>query len=454
MSPDPEPTNFISQLILIAILTGINAFFASAEMAIVSLNRNKIRMSAEEGNKKAQLIEKLLEEPTKFLSTIQVGITLAGFFSSASAATGISDQLGGLLEQNHIPYGEEISLVGVTILLSYVILVFGELFPKRVALQKSEAIAMFSVRPILLVSKLMNPFIKLLSLSTNLLMRLVGMNINGLEEKVSREEIRSLVEVGQEHGVLNQTEKEMINSIFAFDDKVAKEVMTPRTKVYLINIDKPLAEYVDELLEEKYSRVPVYEGDNDNIIGILYMKDFILEAKRVGFENVNIREILQPPYFVTEHKNIDDLFKELQKLKTHLCVLIDEYGGFSGIVTIEDLIEEVMGDIDDEHDENEPEFMQLEPGVWSVSGLLTVEKLCYNLDLDLDLDDESKEFDTRDYDTVGGLLTNWIGHIPETGDVYDLENQQMHFIITAVEDKRVERVKIIKMKNIDGDDSH
>lgn len=453
MSPDPEPTNFISQLILIAILTGINAFFASAEMAIVSLNRNKIRMSAEEGNKKAQLIEKLLEEPTKFLSTIQVGITLAGFFSSASAATGISDQLGNLLEQNHIPYGQEISLVGVTILLSYVILVFGELFPKRVALQKSEAIAMFSVRPILLVSKLMNPFIKLLSLSTNLLMRLVGMNINGLEEKVSREEIRSLVEVGQEHGVLNQTEKEMINSIFAFDDKVAKEVMTPRTKVYLINIDKPLAEYVDELLEEKYSRVPVYEGDNDNIIGILYMKDFILEAKRVGFENVNIREILQPPYFVTEHKNIDDLFKELQKLKTHLCVLIDEYGGFSGIVTIEDLIEEVMGDIDDEHDENEPEFMQLEPGVWSVSGLLTVEKLCYNLDLDLELDDESKEFDTRDYDTVGGLLTNWIGHIPETGDVYDLENHQMHFIITAVEDKRVERVKIIKMKKTEGDDS-
>jgi putative hemolysin len=441
MSPDPEPTHFISQLLLIAFLTCINAFFASAEMALVSLNRNKIRMLAEDGNKKARLIEKLLEEPTKFLSTIQVGITLAGFFSSAAAATGISGELGAILEKNSIPYGQQIALVVVTILLSYVTLVFGELFPKRVALQKSEAIAMFSVRPILLVSKIANPFIRLLSMSTNLLMKMVGMNISGLEEKVSREEIRSLVEVGQEHGVLNETEKEMINSIFAFDDKVAKEVMTPRTKAYLINIDKPLAEYVDELLEEKYSRVPVYEGDNDNIIGVLYMKDFMIEAKRVGFENVDIRELLQPAYFVTEHKSIDDLFKELQRLKTHMCILIDEYGGFSGIVTIEDLIEEVMGDIDDEHDENEPEFMQLESGIWSVSGLLTVEKLCNHLDLDLDLELDD---DSRDYDTVGGLVTHWMGHIPNKDDYFVLESHSMKFIVTNVEDKRVERVRVVK----------
>ncbi len=441
MSPDPEPTHFISQLLLIAFLTCINAFFASAEMAIVSLNRNKIRMLAEDGNKKARLIEKLLEEPTKFLSTIQVGITLAGFFSSAAAATGISGELGAILEQNSIPYGTQIALVVVTVLLSYVTLVFGELFPKRVALQKSEAIAMFSVRPILLVSKIANPFIRLLSMSTNLLMKMVGMNISGLEEKVSREEIRSLVEVGQEHGVLNETEKEMINSIFAFDDKVAKEVMTPRTKAYLINIEKPLVEYVDELLEEKYSRVPVYEGDNDNIIGVLYMKDFMIEAKRVGFENVDIRELLQPAYFVTEHKSIDDLFKELQRLKTHMCILIDEYGGFSGIVTIEDLIEEVMGDIDDEHDENEPEFIQLESGIWSVSGLLTVEKLCNQLDLDLNLELDD---DSRDYDTVGGLVTHWMGHIPNTDDYFVLESHSMKFIVTNVEDKRVERVRVVK----------
>jgi putative hemolysin len=440
MSSDPEPTNFISQLILIAILTLVNAFFASAEMAIVSLNRNRIRMLAEEGDKKAKLIEKLLEEPTKFLSTIQVGITLAGFFSSAAAATGISGQLGEVLAAYHVPYGQQISLVVVTILLSYVTLVFGELFPKRVALQKSEAIAMFSVKPILWVSKLANPFIKLLSVSTSLLMKLVGMNASDLEEKVSREEIRSLVEVGQEHGVLNETEKEMINSIFEFDDKVAKEVMTPRTKAYLINIEKPLEEYVDELLEEKYSRVPVFEGDNDNIIGILYMKDFMLEAKRVGFEQVDIQSLLQPAYFVSERKNIDELFKELQRLKKHMCILIDEYGGFSGIVTIEDLIEEVMGDIDDEHDENEPEFVQIKSDEWSVSGLLAVEKLCHQLNLDIELDDDS-----RDYDTVGGLITHWMGRIPEVADYFELESHNMKFVVTSVEDKRVERVKVVKM---------
>lgn len=440
MSSDPEPTNFIYQLLLIAFLTLLNAFFASAEMAIVSLNRNRIHMLAEEGNKKAQLLEKLLEEPTKFLSTIQVGITLASFFSSASAATGISDDVGRILASYHIPYGQQLGLVVVTVLLSYVTLVFGELFPKRVALQKSEAIAMFSVKPILLVSKVANPFIKLLSLSTNLLIKLVRMDSDDLEEKVSREEIRSLVEVGQEHGVLNETEKEMINSIFEFDDKVAKEVMTPRTKAYLINIDKALSEYIDELLEEKYSRVPVFEGDSDSIIGILYMKDFFLEARKVGFDHVDVRGLLQPAYFVSEHKNIDELFKEMQKLKKHMAVLIDEYGGFSGVVTIEDLIEEVMGDIDDEHDDSEPEFIEVSRGHWSISGLLTVEKLCYQLDLDLQMDDES-----RDYDTVGGMITHWLERIPEANDQYILEAQDMKFIVTEVEDKRVERIEIFKM---------
>lgn len=440
MSPDPEPTNFIYQLLLIAFLTLLNAFFASAEMAIVSVNRNRIHMLSEEGNGKAQLLEKLLEEPTKFLSTIQVGITLASFFSSASAATGISGDVGRILAGYHIPYGQQLGLVVVTILLSYVTLVFGELFPKRVALQKSETIAMFSVKPILVVSKIANPFIKLLSLSTNLLIKLVGMDADDLEEKVSREEIRSLVEVGQEHGVLNETEKEMINSIFEFDDKVAKEVMTPRTKAYLINIDKPLSDYIDELLEEKYSRVPVFEGDSDSIIGILYMKDFFLEARKVGFDEVEVRSLLQPAYFVSEHKSIDELFKEMQKLKKHMAVLIDEYGGFSGIVTIEDLIEEVMGDIDDEHDDTEPEFVELTQGHWSVSGLLTVEKLCYQLNLDLEMDDES-----RDYDTVGGMITHWLERIPEVNDQYTLEGENMTFTVTAVEDKRVERIEIFKM---------
>lgn len=433
LDSEPEPANITSQIILIVVLTMINAFLASAEMAIVSLNKNKIKLLAEEGNKKANLLLKLMEEPTKFLSTIQVGITLAGFFSSASAATGISDDLAVFLNQYGIPYSGQISLVAVTILLSFVTLVFGELFPKRVALQKSEAIAMASVMPVIFISKLTIPFVKLLSASTNFLVRLTGLDSEDLEEKVSKEEIRSLVEVGQEHGVINETEKEMINSIFEFDDKLADEVMTPRTEVYLINIDTPVSEFLDELLEEKYSRIPVYEGDIDNIIGILYMKDFFLEARKHGFENVDLRSILHSPYFVPERKNIDELFKELQSSKQHMAVLIDEYGGFSGIVTIEDLIEEVMGDIADEYDDDEPDIKKIDNDTFIVNGLLAIDELNDHLHLNLA---------SEDCDTISGYLVDLIGRIPNDGEEEEIEHENVVFKIEEVKEKRINKIKI------------
>ena len=430
---DPEPMSLVSQFILILVLTLLNAFFASAEMAIVSVNRNRIKMLADDGDKKASLLADLLEEPNKFLSTIQVGITLAGFFSSASAATGISEVIGASLSQLGIPYAQSISLVVITLLLSYVTLVFGELVPKRIALQKSEQMAMLSVRPIVFVSKFAKPFVKLLSLSTNLLLRVIGMSDTDLEEKVSREEIKSLVDAGEEYGVINQIEKEMINSIFDFDDKLAKEVMTPRTEVYMINSQLPLS--IEELLEENYSRIPVYEGDIDNIIGVLYLKDFLHEAYQVGFENVNLKKLLHRPYFVPECKNIDQLFKELQKSKKHLAVLIDEYGGFSGIVTIEDLIEEVMGDINDEYDEDEPFIRKIDNDTYIVNGLISIKEL--NDKLQLNLDEE-----TEDYDTLGGFLINQIDYIPSETEECMVEYENLLFKVQCVKDKRIETVKI------------
>lgn len=430
---DPEPMSLVSQFILILVLTLLNAFFASAEMAIVSVNRNRIKMLADDGNKKASLLVDLLEEPNKFLSTIQVGITLAGFFSSASAATGISEVIGASLSQLGIPYAQSISLVVITIILSYFTLVFGELVPKRIALQKSEQMAMLSVRPIVFVSKFAKPFVKLLSLSTNLLLRVIGMSDTDLEEKVSREEIKSLVDAGEEYGVINQIEKEMINSIFDFDDKLAKEVMTPRTEVYMINSQLPLS--IEELLEENYSRIPVYEGDMDNIIGILYLKDFLHEAYQVGFENVDIKKLLHRPYFVPECKNIDQLFKELQKSKNHLAVLIDEYGGFSGIVTIEDLIEEVMGDINDEYDDDDPVIRKIDNNTYIVNGLISIKEL--NDKLQLNLDEE-----TEDYDTLGGFLINQIDYIPSETEECMVEYENLVFKIECVKDKRIEMVKI------------
>ena len=430
---DPEPMSLVSQFILILVLTLLNAFFASAEMAIVSVNRNRIKMLADDGNKKASLLVDLLEEPNKFLSTIQVGITLAGFFSSASAATGISEVIGASLSQLGIPYAQSISLIVITIILSYFTLVFGELVPKRIALQKSEQIAMLSVRPIVFVFKFAKPFVKLLSLSTNVLLRVIGMSDTDLEEKVSREEIKSLVDAGEEYGVINQIEKEMINSIFDFDDKLAKEVMTPRTEVYMINIKLPLS--IEELLEENYSRIPVYEGDMDNIIGILYLKDFLHEAYQVGFENVGIKKLLHRPYFVPECKNIDQLFKELQKSKRHLAVLIDEYGGFSGIVTIEDLIEEVMGDINDEYDDDDPVIRKIDNDTYIVNGLISIKEL--NDKLQLNLDEE-----TEDYDTLGGFLINQIDYIPSETEECMVEYENLVFKIECVKDKRIEMVKI------------
>ena len=430
---DPEPMSLVSQFILILVLTLLNAFFASAEMAIVSVNRNRIKMLADDGNKKASLLVDLLEEPNKFLSTIQVGITLAGFFSSASAATGISEVIGASLSQLGIPYAQSISLIVITIILSYFTLVFGELVPKRIALQKSEQIAMLSVRPIVFVFKFAKPFVKLLSLSTNVLLRVIGMSDTYLEEKVSREEIKSLVDAGEEYGVINQIEKEMINSIFDFDDKLAKEVMTPRTEVYMINIKLPLS--IEELLEENYSRIPVYEGDMDNIIGILYLKDFLHEAYQVGFENVGIKKLLHRPYFVPECKNIDQLFKELQKSKKHLAVLIDEYGGFSGIVTIEDLIEEVMGDINDEYDDDDPVIRKIDNDTYIVNGLISIKEL--NDKLQLNLDEE-----TEDYDTLGGFLINQIDYIPSETEECMVEYENLVFKIECVKDKRIEMVKI------------
>ena len=430
---DPEPMSLVSQFILILVLTLLNAFFASAEMAIVSVNRNRIKMLADDGDKKASLLADLLEEPNKFLSTIQVGITLAGFFSSASAATGISEVIGASLSQLGIPYAQSISIIVITIILSYFTLVFGELVPKRIALQKSEQIAMLSVRPIVFVFKFAKPFVKLLSLSTNVLLRVIGMSDTDLEEKVSREEIKSLVDAGEEYGVINQIEKEMINSIFDFDDKLAKEVMTPRTEVYMINIKLPLS--IEELLEENYSRIPVYEGDMDNIIGILYLKDFLHEAYQVGFENVGIKKLLHRPYFVPECKNIDQLFKELQKSKNHLAVLIDEYGGFSGIVTIEDLIEEVMGDINDEYDDDEPFIRKIDNDTYIVNGLISIKEL--NDKLHLNLDEE-----TEDYDTLGGFLINQIDYIPSETEECMVEYENLLFKVECVKDKRIETVKI------------
>ncbi len=433
MDSDPDATNMITQIMILVALTLVNAFFAGAEMALVSVNRNKLLMLEESGNKKAKLILSLMDEPTKFLSTIQVAITLSGFFASASAATGISKKLAESLAFLNIPYTKTLSFVLVTLVLSYFTLVYGELVPKRIALQKAEVFSMFSIRAVVLVSKIASPFIKLLTFSTNLTLKILGMKSENLEEQISREELKSLVEQGKEQGVFNKIEQDMINSIIEFDDKLAREIMTPRINVFSIDIAEPKEEFYEELFEMKYSRIPVYEEEIDNIIGILYVKDMLKQAKEVGFDNIDIRSILHEPYLVPDRKYIDELFKEMQHEKKYFAILINEYGEFSGIVTIEDLVEEVMGDIEDEYDKNSPQIVKIDENIYEIDGLVSVDEINSRLNL---------EIDSENYDTLSGFLVDEMGIIPAENDNRKLKLDDLIFELVSVKEKRIEKIRL------------
>lgn len=429
---------YLFQILILILLTGINAFFASAEMAIVSLNKNRMKMLANEGNKKAKVLYNLIEEPTNFLSTIQVGITLAGFFASASAATGISQDFGKFLSNIGVPYGNEIAFAGVTIILSYFTLVFGELVPKRIALKKSETIAMISLKPILFISKIVLPFVRILSMSTSLIVKILGFDSKGDEQRVTKEEIKSLIEEGEEYGAINESEKDMIEGIFEFNDKKTEKIMIPRTEVYCIDIEDDLESYLDELLESKFSRIPVYEESIDNIIGILYIKDFIIEAKKKGFENVNIRKILQKPYFVHEGKNIHSLLKSMQASKMHMAIVIDEYGGFSGIVTVKDLIEEITGELNDCDDDDDDDIKQIDSKTFLVDGITPLDEINEKLQIELDC---------KEVDTLSGFIINLIGKIPSKEDELDINYKNINFKIDKFNEKRIEKILINILDN-------
>ena len=428
---DPDGNSILFQLLFLAFLTLVNAFFAGAEMAVVSVNKNRIKVLADEGSKRAALLQTLFEDSTKFLSTRQVAITLAGFFSSASAATGISQVLGGWIAQFGIPYSNTIAVVVVTIILSYFTLVFGELVPKRIALQKAEAFSLFVVQPIYIISKILSPFIKLLSLSTNGFLHLIGMKTENLEEAVSEEEIKKMLETGSENGVFNEIEKEMINSIFSFDDKTAKDVMVPRREVFAIDIEEPLERILDEILETRHSRIPVYEEQIDNIIGILQVKDVMIEARKKSFEEVDIRALLKEAFFVPDGKSTDELFREMQKTKNRMAVLIDEYGGVSGILTVEDLVEEVMGEITDEHEEEVVELQKIGEKEYLLDGSILIEELNEKLNLKLE---------TENYDTLSGYLIEELGYIPKDSGQCELDADGVHFKILEVKEKRIRKV--------------
>ena len=433
---DSDPGALVPQLLLIALLTSINAFFASAEMAIVSVNKSKVKQLSKDGNSNAKLLEKLIQDPSNFLSTIQVGITLAGFFSSASAATGISKQFSSIIAPLNIPYYEEVSMIIVTLILSYFTLVFGELVPKRIALKKAEKIALFSVKPVYIISKITKPFIKLLSFSTFLILKITGNN-DDVEEKVSEEEVMSLILQSQEDGCIENDEKQMIDGVFSFNDKMAREIMTPRNNIFAIDLEDDIEQILESVLESGYTRIPAYKDTIDNIVGILYIKDLLTEAKKVGFESIKLQEILHEPYFVLETQKTNKVFKMLKENKVHLVLLFDEYGGVSGIVTMEDLIEEIMGEIEDEYDKEESIISQIDENNFYIKGNLTVSDFNNKFNSNIEV---------GEYDTINGYLLTVLGKIPHEGTLIELEN--IDLIINKVNNRRIEEIKVIIKKGI------
>ncbi len=428
-------SSILIQLGIILVLTVINAFFAASEMAIVSSSKSKMRLYSQEGSSSAKKIVEVLEEPTKVLSTIQVAITLAGFLASASAAVGIADDLSAILEPYNIPNVEEISVVLITIALSYFTLVFGELYPKRVAFQHAEKISMGVIGFILVMARILAPFNFILAKSVEFLLFITRQNKHSDEETFSEEEIKSMLEVGEDAGALKKEGKKMIDSVFQFDDTLAYEIMTPRTEVFTIDINDPTSEYLDQLMELKFTRIPVYDDDNDNIIGVLNVKDYIIKAREVGFENVSIHEILRKPLFVPDGKKVDSLFYELQKTRQQIAVLIDEYGGFSGIVTMEDIIEEIFGDIDDEFDDEELGITQVSPNMYTFEGNIDIDD--FNEATGLKITSESSE-------TIGGFIIDILEEIPDEGnkDKWEIKFENLIFNIQSVKDRRIEKITL------------
>ncbi|EAF3011702.1 HlyC/CorC family transporter [Listeria monocytogenes] len=433
MNPDPESQQIILQLILIVVLTMLNAFFASAEMALVSLNKNRVKSQAETGDKKAVMLAKLVDDPSKFLATIQVGITLAGFFSSASAATSIATRLESVFGGSS--FAKELSIIVVTIVLSYITLVFGELYPKRLALQKSEKIARVSVRPIMAVGVVLRPFVKFLSFSTDILVKLTRMEKNTDNEKMTREEMQLLIETGRRDGVIEVEELQMLRGVFEMDNKYAREVMVPRTDAFMIDAETESEELCDALLSENFSRVPVFTGDQDSVLGILHMKDFFAEARKSGFENIDVKALVKDAYFAQETMFIDDLLKNMQRTRNQMAILMDEYGGVAGIVTVEDLLEEIVGEIDDENDVFSDEVKKIDETTFIVEGRMP-------------LDDFNEmfhvELPSRGVDTVAGFVLTLTGTIPEEDDKVVVEYGTLRFTVEEMNDAILVSVRVEK----------
>lgn len=407
----------IKQILLQVILIALNAFFAATEIAVISLNEKKVRALADDGNKKAVKMLKIIEEPTKFLSTIQIGITLAGFLGSAFAADNFAEVLSGAIAKAFSLSADKAKIVNtaavvvITLILSYFTLIFGELVPKRIAMKHKEKLANSVCGVISFLTNVLKPIIWFLTISTNAVLRLVGIDPHEKEEPVSEEDIVLMLDAGADEGSLDHDDIEYIKNVFKLDKMTAEDVMTPRKSVISISDDACEQEILKIIEDENYSRIPVYEDNTDKIIGILHACDYLLKKDEPNFK---LKDIVLPPVFVPETVSLDVLFKDMQTDHNHMAVVVNEYGETSGIVTMEDILEEIVGEIWDERDEEIDEFQKLGENTYKVLCTASLDDFREYFSLE----DEEK----LDVTTVNGWITEITGIIPEVGYSFDYKN--------------------------------
>lgn len=427
----------IWQLLLQIILIALNAVFACAEIAVISFNDAKLEKLAEQGDKRAVRLSKLTSQPARFLATIQVAITLAGFLGSAFAADNFSDLLTKNLSGLGLPIAKStlntISVIIITIILSYFTLIFGELVPKRIAMKKAESMALGISGTVSFISKLFAPIVWLLTVSTNALLRLFGIDPNSEDDEVTEEEIRMMVDVGREKGVIDEEEKEIIQNVFEFDDTTAGEIATHRTDIALLWTDETMEQWAETIHDARHSRYPVCDESVDNVVGVLNAKDYFrLDDK--SRENV-MANAVKPAYFVPEGVKADILFRRMKQRKSQFAVVLDEHGGMNGIITINDLVEQLVGELDDVEDDDKTvqEIVKTDSGTWKILGSAGLEDVARALDVTLPVDE---------YETFGGFVFGYLGTIPADGSRLEIDACGLHIKVLEIREHRMERALV------------
>lgn len=431
---DPGSQTIYLQLSILFLLTLFNAFFSASEMALVSLNRSRVEQKAAEGEKKFVRLLTVLENPNNFLSTIQVGITFISILSGASLANDLgavfAKWMGNSATAQTAGYWLALAM------LTFVSIVLGELYPKRIAMNMKENLAVVTAPVIIFLGKIVSPFVWLLSASTNLISRITPMNFDDADEQMTRDEIEYILTKSEQ--TLDAEEIEMLQGIFNLDEMMAREVMVPRTDAFMVDIEDDINVIMQEILRQNFSRIPVYEGDKDNIIGLIHTKKILAESFTNGFDQLNIRRIMQEPLFVPETIFVDDLLKSFRNTQNQMAILLDEYGGVSGIVTLEDLLEEIVGEIDDETDKTEIFVREIAENTFIVQGSMTLNDFNEHFDLDLSSDD---------VDTIAGFYLTGLGTIPsqDEKEAYELDNNGFHIVMVndKVKNGRVTKLKIL-----------